>query len=393
MSGGLGIWGGTPWGGAPLSTPSTLSGVVKLDPINIEPGTAIQFPAATAALNGKSVTTPFAIDEPGYYELFVETSPVIIQPITCVDLDDITVQVLGFGFTNDGLQSYQNMVNALPRVYGHGLKSIPRYSGSNYCLDVVVSRPVTLLTRLVSRNSGVQDIGKTVAPTAGRYRSSPFEMPPGQVKIQAVVQVENSPYNVPIQHFVTINNPVGAISTVNVPALAAGFVATSPPSATTVSNSVSFDKNAYSASGVAGYSTNFQAVQRTAFAGLPTSMVSISATNTGGTFKMASMSGVTTVGGIEQVCISKNTGDVDGWVTPIILNALSGVVKYGVTWRLPPNASWYLPRTTWPTNPFTGQLWSPADIGSDKYRFGLFRDPSGAAVDWQALIVAPQGVI
>lgn len=392
MSGGLGIWGGTPWGGSPLSVPSTLTGVVKLPPVNVEPGALIQFPAAPAALNGTVVTSPFVLDEPGYYELFVETTPVIIQPFTVVDLNKLKVQVNGFGFTNDGLQSYVNMASKLPRTYGRGPKSLPRYQGSNYCLDVIVNAPVTLLTRLINRAGVVAEQGRTLAPVAGRYRSAPFDMTPGQSKVQAVVQVEATPFIVTSQSTTLINNPF-ASPTITTPASAVGFVAPNPPSATTISNDIAKDKNAYTAFGVGSYANNYQAVQRLVYVAVPLTYVIMSGFESAGTFKMGSMVGVTTAGGIEHVCIARNVSTIPAYVTPIILHAFSGMVKFGQPWILPPDNVWYKPRTTWTANPFTNQPWYPADIGSDAYRFGLFRDPSGGTINWEALVVAPQGTI
>lgn len=388
----MGIWGGTPWGGAPLSTPSSLTGVVKLPPVNVEPGCVVQFPAATAALNGTVVTSPFVLDEPGYYELFVETSPVLIQPFTVVDLDALKVQVNGFGFTNDELQSYRNMVDGLPRTYGHGPKALPRYQGANYCLDVLVNAPVTLLTRLINRFGVVAEQGRTLAPVAGRYRSSPFDMTPGQSKVQAVVQIEDSPFNIVVQGFTSVTNPT-AFPTVPTPASAVGFNAPAPPSATSSANSISQDKNAYITFGIGAYANNYQAVQRLAYAAAPTTYVVLDDFGTAGTFKMQSMGGVTTAGGIEHVCVARNVSTIPAYVIPIILNARSGVVKFGKSWILPPDNAWYKPRTTWETNPFTGQPWYPADIGSETYRFGLFRDPSGGTVNWEAIVVAPQGTV
>lgn len=380
-------FGSSPQGAVPLSTPSTINGIVRLPPVNIEIGKVVSFPSATASLNGTVVTSPFTLDSKGFYELFVETTPALIQPLTVVDLDDIVVQVNTVGFTNDRTPSFKNMVNDLPLVYASGRKALPRFSTEEYKVDICVSNPVTLELRLTRDAVVISNIGLLLAKTAGRHRSAEFTLPPGKTTTQAVLVIQSSPFVVLAQTVETVTGPVVVIPVTLPPAP----VTPNPAgSLSPIANSANVDLNSYTAVGIASYSDNFMAIDRTTFTGDEAIHIAMTGVENAGTFLIDSPATPSQIASIKQVCTIKNDGpNLDAHVTSIIRHANTGETKLGKTWIIPPDNVWRDAFENWDVNPFTEKPWLSGDLGAAQYRFGLLRDTSLSTIQWQRMFVTP----
>jgi len=391
MPWGSGPWGGTPWGGAPLSAPSSILGVIRLSPINLEAGDTINFPAATATLNGSVVTSPLIIDEEGFYELFVETSPALLLPIAVVDVNSLTVQVHSVGFTNDENGCYTNMVDGLTSSYGRGRKAMPNYTTEDYCADVSTNNAVVLTMRTQNDNNEISVLGKLLARTAGRHRSAEFVFPDPRTRIQAIVEIEASPFTLLAQNFGAVTNPLPPPQQ-SVPEDAGDYPGTfcTTPDA----NSISLDKNSYTAVGIVSFSDNFMAVDRLLFSGDVATHVSMSGVEDAGTFRSQPLPGVVAPLSIDHVCTVKNISSIiKAFVTPFVMHSLTREIKFGREWEISTDGRWYDAVENWTLNPFTNQLWNPTDFGSETYRFGLFRNTAGGGIQWQRQVICPSTVI
>lgn len=151
-------------------------------PRNFQIGGSFDFGQFGANLNGTNLTeTPYAIPDPGYYDLDVmflegDEGSITRFPIAVVDPTTLVVQLQAIEHTGAG-DSFKQMVDRLPNVYAHG-RAAPAFATPEYKVNVYVNQAVILEIR-AKVGSVYNTLGTILCKGPGYWSSAPIALPPG----------------------------------------------------------------------------------------------------------------------------------------------------------------------------------------------------------------------